>query len=252
MLLLPSVNLRGGACVQLVGGSYTEEVVRLDDPVAQLRRWSHHGFNAIHLLDLDAATGRGDNYALVQEFLHSADIAVRVAGGIRDVARIERLIDLGAAQVVVGTRAVEDPFWAASVAEEFPMRVVVAVDVKLRTVVTHGFSRTLHRPLERVLEGLSELPLAGIMVTAVHRSGGGSGTDVALAELAVDCADGVPVTAAGGIASAGELRALEERGVAAAVVGVALYTDVLDPAPVASEFGSSDETSILTFTREQL
>lgn len=249
MLVLPSVNLSAGAAVQLAGGSYTHEVVRLDDPVGQLRRWGHHAFAAVHLLDLDAATGRGDNHTLIQEMLHSADIPIRVGGGVRDLVRIERLLDLGAAEVVVGTRAVEDTHWAATAAEEFPQRVVVAIDVRRRTVVTHGFSRTLHRPLERVLEDLAELPLAGIMTTAVHCSGRAAGTDVGLAELAVECADGLPITAAGGVASLGELRALEDRGVAASVVGVALYTDLLDPARIAAEFGSADESSTPTFVR---
>lgn len=251
MLVLPSVNLREGAAVQLADGSYTREVVRQDDPAGEIRRWHHHGFAAVHLLDLDAATGRGDNNALVQEILHSADLPLRVGGGVREIGRIERLVDLGAAAVVVGTRAVEDPHWIATVADEFPMRVVVSVDVRQRTVVTHGFSRTLHRPLERVLEELAELPLAGIMTTAVHRSGHAAGTDVALADLAVDCAGGLPVTAAGGVASLGELRALEDRGVAAAVVGVALCTGVLDPARIAAEFGVDSEAGTLTFVREQ-
>lgn len=241
MIVIPAVDLRDGACVQLVGGSYTEERVRLDDPVQVARDWAQRGFAWLHVVDLDAATGRGHNAETVSEILRTSGMLVQVGGGIRDEARVEQLIDAGAARVVVGTRALEEPRWIAELAERFPAQLVVAADVRERTVVTRGWSRSLSRNVERVVDELAELPLAAIMVTAVHREGQLAGADLALMESVVEAADGLPVLASGGISSLTDVRALKERGVAGSIVGMALYTGALAPSATACEFGGNAE-----------
>lgn len=248
MIAIPAVDLREGACVQLVGGSYAEEAVRLDDPVQVARDWSRRGFAWLHVVDLDAATGRGANTAVISEILRETDALVQVGGGVRDAAHVERLLDEGAARVVIGTRALEEPRWIAELAEEFPQRLVVAADVRERSVVTRGWSRTLRRHVERVVEELAELPLAAILVTAVHREGRQVGTDLPLMARVVEAAAGMPVLASGGIASLGNLRELAEAGVAGSVLGMALYTGTLNPRLVADEFGGAGEPFTYEFT----
>ena len=239
MIVIPAVDLREGTCVQLVGGSYTEERIRLEDPVQVARDWAHRGFAMLHLIDLDAATGRGDNSTVIREILHDSELQVQVGGGIRDEAQIEQLLDSGAVRVVVGTRALEEPRWIEELSELFPGRIVVAADVRDRTVVTRGWSRSLYRNVERVVDELAMLPLAGIMVTAVHREGRLEGTDLALMERVVEAAGEVPVLASGGISTLADVRALADRGVSASIIGMALYTGLLDPRLTASEFGGS-------------
>lgn len=235
MIAIPAVDLREGACVQLVGGRYEEERVRLDDPLEVAREWARQGFRELHVVDLDAALGRGSNAAVVEEIVRHCGMRVQVGGGVRDEARIEALLDLGVARVVVGTRALEDERWLEEMALRFPAALLVAADVRDRQVVTRGWERTLPRDIVETTEALAALPLAGLMVTAVHREGLMEGPDWHLLDDVVE-ASAHPLIASGGIGGIDDLRELAERGVAAAVMGMALYTGALDPRAVAEEF----------------
>lgn len=235
MMAIPAVDLREGACVQLVGGEYTQERVRLDDPVAIAREWTRYGFRRLHVVDLDAATGRGSNRDLVNELLAETPADIQVGGGVRNGTRVEELLSAGARAVVVGTRALEDADWLARIASTYPNEILVAADVRDRRIVTHGWARTLPRNIMDVTEELSALPLAGLLVTAVHREGRMEGTDLFLMEDVVEAVS-FPVFASGGVGSMADLRALDDRGVAAAIIGMALYTGAIDPRQAAEEF----------------
>jgi phosphoribosylformimino-5-aminoimidazole carboxamide ribotide isomerase len=238
MIAIPAVDIRSGACVQLVGGSYDHEVIRLPDPVAVAREWTALGFEHLHVVDLDAATRRGANAAVVRSIL--ADDAcsdVQVGGGVRDDEHILDLLSHGAARVVVGSRAIEDGAWLAAAAERFPQRLVVAADVHERRVVVRGWAVELALDIVDALAALDGLPLAGVLVTAVHQEGRLGGPDLDLMQLVVGRAT-VDVYAAGGIAALSHLHALARAGVHASVVGTALYTGALDPHAVVAEFSS--------------
>lgn len=236
MIAIPAIDLRDGACVQLVGGSYADERVRISDPLAVARRWAEMGFARLHVVDLDAATGAGNNDAVVEFIVGESELAVQVGGGVRDDARIRTLLDLGASAVVVGTRAVEDRDWLKAIATANPGKMIVAADVRERRVVTHGWSREQAREIVEFIGDIATLPLAGILVTAVHREGLMAGPDLPLMETVIRAAS-VPVIASGGIASIEDLQSLADRGVASAVIGMALYTGALDARQVAQEFG---------------
>jgi len=235
MIAIPAVDLREGRCVQLVGGEYSKERVRLEDPIAVAREWARLGFQRMHIVDLDAATGRGSNMAVVRELLRETSLETQVGGGLRDTDAVERALADGATRVVVGTRAVEDPDWLAELAHEFPEEIVVAADVRDRKVVTRGWRHTLAQDVVDLVEELNALPLAGLLVTAVHKEGRLAGTDLPLMEDVAD-ASRHPVIAAGGITRVADLRALADRGVAAAVIGMALYAGTMDARLVAEEF----------------
>ena len=237
MIAIPAVDLREGACVQLVGGSYANEQVRLDNPLEVARGWARAGFQRMHVVDLDAATGRGDNAAIVRDILAEVPAAIQVGGGVRSGDTIERLLDEGAAWVVLGTRALEEPEWLAGTASSFPGQLIVAADVRERQIVTRGWARTLSRTVLDVIEQLNDLPLGGVLVTAVHREGQLAGTDLFLMEDVADLSVH-PVIASGGISSMNDLRELADRGIAAAVIGMALYTGALDARAVAEEFAT--------------
>jgi phosphoribosylformimino-5-aminoimidazole carboxamide ribotide isomerase len=237
MIAIPAVDLREGACVQLVGGSYANEQVRLDNPLEVARGWARAGFQRMHVVDLDAATGRGDNAAIVRDILTEIPAAIQVGGGVRSGDTIERLLDEGAAWVVLGTRALEEPEWLAGTASSFPGQLIVAADVRERQIVTRGWARTLSRTVLDVVEQLNDLPLGGVLVTAVHREGQLAGTDLFLMEDVADLSVH-PVIASGGISTMNDLRELADRGIAAAVIGMALYTGALDARTVAEEFAT--------------
>ena len=145
------------------------------------------------------------------------------------------ILDGGADRVVLGSRAVTDQSWLESIASKYPGRVLVALDVRERRVVTRGWTEELDRPWEEIVADLNTLPLAGIALTAVHREGLMGGTDISLVESVV-AASALPVQAAGGIGTVDNLRALARCGVAGAILGMALYTGAINPEEIAEEF----------------
>jgi phosphoribosylformimino-5-aminoimidazole carboxamide ribotide isomerase len=235
MIAIPAIDLRDGHCVQLVGGDYAKEAVRLDEPLRVAQRWVAAGFTRLHLVDLDAATGRGSNRELLREIVTRAGVPAQVGGGVRDAQAVDTLLEDGADRIVIGTRGVEDVEWLAEQADRAPGRLILAADVKGRTVVTRGWAKETKREILDLVRELEALPLAGLLVTAVQKEGKMQGTDLALMEDVVD-ASPWPVIGSGGVGSMQDLRALQDRGVAAVVLGMALYTDAIDARVVAEEF----------------
>ena len=235
MIAIPAVDLRDGACVQLVGGSFAQERVRLENPVEVARSWEHYGFNRLHVVDLDAATGHGSNINIVRSLLFDSGIPIQVGGGVRSGELVEELLEAGASRVIVGTRAIEEPEWLAELAARHPGEIIVACDVRERRVTTRGWAHTLPLDILDVVDELNSLPLAGLLVTAVHREGQMQGTDLPLMEDVAESSH-FPVFASGGVTTMQDLRALEHRGLAGVVIGMALYTGALDPVVVAGEF----------------
>jgi phosphoribosylformimino-5-aminoimidazole carboxamide ribotide isomerase len=235
MIAIPALDLRGGACVQLAAGSYDDEVIRIPDPVGVAVAWRQYGFRHLHVVDLDAVARRGDNASQIQAILGVTDVEVQVGGGIRSRELIRQSLSDGAQRVVIGTRALEDPDWLEEMSIDFPGCIVVAADVRDRRVLSHGWTRTHPRLVLDLVEDLNGLPLAGVLVTAVHREETMSGPDLPLLEDVAEAAE-FPVFASGGLGTVGDLRALADRGVAAAIVGMALYSGAMDPWAVAGEF----------------
>jgi phosphoribosylformimino-5-aminoimidazole carboxamide ribotide isomerase len=235
MKVFPALDLREGACVQLVGGRYEDERVRLPEPLAIAAQWAASGLRQLHVVDLDAALGRGSNFEVIAGLARLPGLELQVGGGVRDEAAIERLLALGVARVVVGTRAVEDAAWLESVAARYPQRLVVAADVRGTRVVTRGWTQASALTIEALLARLSSLPLAGALVTAVHVEGQLQGIDAALMR-SVCSSTSTKVIASGGITTMDDLRTLSGLGVFAAVIGMALYTGRLDARSLSEEF----------------
>jgi len=236
MQVIPAIDLRDGACVQLVGGSYADERVRVADPLAVAEIWAELGFGRIHLVDLDAATGRGSNRATVRAILDArGPTQVQCGGGVRDLAAITELFAAGASEVVLGTRAIEDRPWLDDVVLRYPNRIIVAADSKGGRLVTRGWSETDSRNVIDFVDELSVFPLAAILVTAVDKEGRMEGPDLDLMEEII-LRTTVPLQASGGVRSIDDLHALDELGVSAAIVGMALYTGTMDTQTIIEEF----------------
>lgn len=242
MIVLPAIDLRGDAVVQLVGGRPERERLRLPDPTAVAERWVNAGFKALHVVDLDAALGIGSSRPAIRTILRSAAVPVQVGGGIRDEDTADAILAEGAARIVVGTRAIEEPAWLEAISARHPGRVVLAADVAGVDVVVGGWRRGGGVAPDALFERVRELPLAAILVTDVDREGRMEGVDVdrfaALAEASAH-----PLLASGGIASTEDLHSLAGAGAAGAILGMALYTGRLDARAVAREF--SDPTDEL-------
>jgi phosphoribosyl isomerase A len=238
MIAMPAIDLRDGACVQLVGGSYQQERVRVEDPIAQAVRFRSAGFRQLHVVDLDAATGRGSNRAVIAELLALDGLTIQIGGGVRTVAAAADLFEAGAARVVVGTRALEAPEFLHEITSTNPGRIVLALDVRGREVLARGWSEGTGSSVFDILDGLGATALAGVLVTAVHVEGTMTGVDAELyGELARRSSH--RIYASGGVGSPADLELLQGLGVHAAVIGMALYTGALDAPAIAKTYRES-------------
>ncbi len=236
MIVMPAVDIRDGACVQLVGGDYAREMIRIANPVRVALDWQARGFEWLHVVDLDAATRTGNNSSVIEEILSTVDAKVSVGGGIKSQEQAGRLLEKGASRVVIGSRGIEDRSWLRNLAETFPQKIVLAADVRDRMVLTAGWREESTIRIDDLVTQLNEIPLAAVLVTAVHREGQQAGTDLQLFEE-VASALTVPLIASGGITTMQELFALSGKNISAAVIGMALYTGALEADIVAKEYG---------------
>lgn len=223
MIRFAAIDLKAGEVVQLVGGHPDELRVRIADPIAVARDWEKAGFEALHVVDLDAALGSGSNSDLIRDIISAVSVPVQVGGGVRDEARIAELLDAGASRVIVGTRAVEDAEWRIRVARQYPDRLILAADTREGVVLTRGWTATTRFRFLDLLDAADQLDWAAVLVTDVSREGRMSGVDPALFSAAVKHSRH-PLYAAGGIRDEADLARLAASGVAGAVLGMALYT----------------------------
>ena len=236
MIAVPAVDLREGRCVQLVGGRPEDERVSLPDPVGQARLWWDMGFGTLHIVDLDAALGLGNNRALIKAVVQETKATIQVGGGVRDESDVEGLLGLGVRRVIVGTRAIDDPEWLSEISRRHPDRITVAADIRDGVVVRKGWTESSGIPVLELLERLEALPLGGILCTDVSREGRMGGIDLPGARSVIEGSKH-PVWISGGVTTMDELEALEQAGAAGAVLGMALYTEKLSPTKVARRFG---------------
>ncbi len=221
--LLPAVDVQGGRAVQLVQGVAGSEKT-FGDPVEAARNWQRRGAEWIHLVDLDAAFGRGSNRDLLAEIVGVLDIDVEMSGGIRDDASLEAALATGCRRVNIGTAALERPEWCAAVIAAHGDRVAIGLDVRGRTLAARGWTRE-GGDLYEVLARLDDEGCARYVVTDVHKDGMLQGPNLPLLRDVCAATDR-PVVASGGITELADLEALQgllDDGVEGAIVGTALY-----------------------------
>jgi 1-(5-phosphoribosyl)-5-[(5-phosphoribosylamino)methylideneamino] imidazole-4-carboxamide isomerase/N-(5'phosphoribosyl)anthranilate isomerase len=222
-VLLPAVDVADGTAVRLVHGAAGSET-RYGDPREAALTWQRDGAEWVHLVDLDAAFGRGSNADLLAGVVATLDVAVELSGGIRDDASLRRALATGAARVNIGTAALEDPDWVARVIAEHGDRIAVGLDVRGDTLSARGWTRD-GGDLWETLGRLDAAGCARYVVTDIRRDGAMGGPNVELYER-ICAATKAPVVASGGVSCLDDLRALAalaERGVEGAIVGKALY-----------------------------
>jgi len=223
LTLLPSVDVADGQSVRLVQGAAGTET-GYGDAVAAALAWQRDGAEWIHLVDLDAAFGRGSNADLLATIVEQLDVAVELSGGIRDDASLRAALASGAARINLGTAALEDPLWCDRVVGEYGDRVAVGLDVRGRTLSARGWTRD-GGDLYDVLDRLERAGCARYVVTDVHRDGTLTGPNLDLLRDVCAHTDR-PVVASGGVSTLDDLRALaalEPDGVEGVIVGKALY-----------------------------
>ena len=223
LTLLPAVDVAGGQAVRLVQGDAARQTT-YGDPLAAAMDFQTAGARWIHLVDLDAAFGRGSNAELIAEVVGQLDVKVELSGGIRDDESLRKALATGAARVNIGTAALEDPVWCDRVVSEYGDRVAVGLDVRDRTLSARGWTRD-GGDLFEVLERLDKAGCARYVVTDIRKDGMMLGPNLQL--LRDVCAvTGKPIIASGGVSKLDDLVALkqlESLGVEGVIAGKALY-----------------------------
>ena len=224
--LLPAVDVADGQAVRLVQGEAGSET-SYGDPLEAALAWQEQGAEWIHLVDLDAAFGRGNNRAVIRKVIKSIPkrVNVELSGGIRDDASLEAALETGAKRINLGTAALENPEWAAHVIAEYGEAIAVGLDVRGTTLAARGWTQE-GGDLWTVLDRLEQAGCARYVVTDVTKDGTLRGPNLELLQQIMERTER-PVIASGGIASLddiADLRELVPHGLEGAIVGKALYS----------------------------
>lgn len=230
--LLPAIDLRGGQVVRLVRGDYDQETVYGTQPKDVAAAFARAGAAWIHLVDLDGARlGEPVQTAAIQDVIQSAGVHVKVevGGGLRDDRSVERVLELGAERVVLGTAALGDPGFAGRMVLSYGSdRVAVALDVRDGVAIGHGWRPGAPGiPVADALTRIADEGVETFVVTAIARDGLLEGPDLDLLQALVDLDRG-RIVASGGVSSTGDVLATRSAGCRGAIVGRALYEDELD------------------------
>lgn len=224
MEIIPAIDLRGGKCVRLYQGDYSQETVFSDDPVGMARRWSSLGAPRLHLVDLDgAATGKLCHLPVIGEIAAAINIPVQVGGGIRQMESIAKLLDAGVERVILGTVAVANPEMIREACHRFGDAVIVGIDTRDGYVAVHGWQRGTTITASELIQQMTALGARRFIYTDILRDGTLTQPNFeAIAELTSKTS--LPIIASGGVTSISDLTRLSQLGVEGAIVGKALYT----------------------------
>jgi phosphoribosylanthranilate isomerase len=223
LILLPAVDVADGKAVRLVQGELGTET-SYGSPLDAALSWQEQGAEWIHLVDLDAAFGKGSNRELLKEVTAKLDIKVELSGGIRDDESLNNALATGAARINLGTAALENPVWTAKVIAQHGDKIAIGLDVRGRNLAARGWTKEGGELIE-TLQRLDKDNAARYVVTDVTKDGTLQGPNTALLREILDYTR-KPVIASGGIAQLSdiaELRQLTNIGVEGAIVGKALY-----------------------------
>ena len=220
-VILPAVDVADGAAVRLVQGAAGTET-SYGDPLQAALSWARDGAEWIHLVDLDAAFGRGNNRELLADVVRRVGVAVELSGGIRDEPSLTAALATGADRVNLGTAALESPDWVRSAIAKHGERIAVGLDVRGRTLAARGWTKD-GGDLWKTLARLDADGCPRYVVTDVHRDGTLTGPNLDLLRDVCAVTEGA-VVASGGVSSLSDLRALRGLGsIEGAIVGKALY-----------------------------
>ncbi|MGD0388417.1 MAG: 1-(5-phosphoribosyl)-5-[(5-phosphoribosylamino)methylideneamino]imidazole-4-carboxamide isomerase [Tepidisphaeraceae bacterium] len=237
LVIVPSIDLRGGRVVRLKQGDYAHQLNYDVDPIETARSFAAEGAKWVHVVDLDGAKeGRPVQTELISRLAKTPGLSVQAGGGIRKSEDIDRLLSAGVRRVVVGTRAMEDWKWFESLAHEpaYAQKIILAVDAKDGMIAVRGWTQTSSRRAIDVAREVSDWPLAAILYTDVAKDGMLQGPNIQQTRAIAE-AGKVPVIASGGVGSIEHIRQLRQLPIWGVIVGRSLYEGKVDLAEAIRE-----------------
>ena len=228
MLILPAIDLYDGKAVRLFRGDYAQMTVYSDDPLSVARDFEAAGAEYVHMVDLAGAKdGTTPNFSTVAKIARETSLRVEIGGGIRSEETVRRYLDAGAARVILGTAAIENPDFLENMARLFPGRVAAGVDVRDGFIAVRGWTETSAVSCFDFCGRLESLGIRTLICTDISKDGAMSGTNRALYRELSERFD-LDIIASGGVSSLDDVRALRDIGMHGAIVGKALYTGDVD------------------------
>jgi phosphoribosylformimino-5-aminoimidazole carboxamide ribotide isomerase len=223
--LIPAIDLMNGKIVRLTRGDPKTAKVydQFGGPTETAKKWKAEGAGKLHIIDLDAALGTGENLSVIAEIAESLELPIQVGGGIRKFEAAEKLLKLGVSQVILGALAFSDPKAVTQIQKGFGAKsVIVALDNRDGKIMAEGWKTATGLGIKEALEKFAKLGVKTFLVTSIAKDGTLSGPDLDILRKACQYPD-VGIIAAGGIGSLDDLLALKHVGVLGAVIGKALY-----------------------------
>jgi phosphoribosylformimino-5-aminoimidazole carboxamide ribotide isomerase len=223
--LIPAIDLMNGKIVRLTHGDpkTAKFYSQFGGPVETAKKWQANGATKLHIIDLDAALGMGNNLSVIADIAESTNLPIQVGGGIRSIDTVKKVLGLGVSQVILGALAFSDPKAITTIQKQFEAEsVIVALDNRDGKVMVEGWKTATALGMREALEKFVALGVKVFLVTSITKDGTLSGPDLDTLREACQYPD-VEVIAAGGIGSLNDLVALKRVGVAGAVIGKALY-----------------------------
>jgi len=224
MKVIPAIDLKGGKCVRLYQGDYSQETVFSDEPVSVALQWQSLGAQRLHLVDLDgAARGELCHLSLITKIVKRVKIPIQVGGGIRQLATIEQLLEGGVMRVVLGTAAVENPGLVRKACHRFGEAIIIGIDAREGYVATRGWQKKTDITAFELVQQMAVLGVRRFIYTDILRDGTLTQPNFeAIAELISKTS--LPIIASGGVTSVSHLKRLFQLGVEGVIIGRALYT----------------------------
>jgi len=228
MIIIPAIDLKDGKCVRLLQGKKEEVTVYSDDPPSMAKHWQDLGGELLHVVDLDGAfTGEQHNFSKIRAIREAIDIPIEVGGGIRDVARIEKLIDLGVDRTIIGTSAAKNPDMVREACKKFPGKVLVGIDAKDGKVAIKGWVEVTELDALEFAKQMEDAGAAGIIYTDISRDGMLTGPNVEAMATMVKSVD-IPVIASGGVSKLDDINSLMQiNNLWGVITGKALYSGAM-------------------------
>ena len=228
MIVIPAIDLKDGKCVRLLQGKKEEVTVYSDDPPSMAKHWQDLGGELLHVVDLDGAfTGEQHNFSKIKAIREAIDIPIEVGGGIRDVERIDKLIDLGVDRTIIGTSAANDPEMVRQACEKYPGRVLVGIDAKDGKVAIKGWVEVTELDAIEFAKQMQGAGAAGIIYTDISRDGMLTGPNIEAMAMMVTSVE-IPVIASGGVSRLDDINSLKKiNNLWGVITGKALYSGAL-------------------------
>lgn len=228
MKLFPAIDIKDGRVVRLTHGDYQRVEVYQPTPLEAARSFGKAGVSCLHIVDLDGAKdGALSNFPLIAEVLANCGLFCEVGGGIRDMQRAELYIEAGAGRVILGTAALKDPDFLRQALRRFGEKIAVGVDARQGKVAVSGWLETTEQDSFGFCRDLAQLGVSTVIYTDISRDGALAGTNLP-AYQRLSAISGLDIVASGGISSLEEIAALRDMGIAAAILGKALYAGQID------------------------